>query len=163
MKQCSFYRKVLLRKKLYIELLIIQKIIIKKKEYFLEKEIIGTLRSETNTQKKVMTLLKIIICPSFHYKHTTQELTANPYPSTHPRCPEVLLSFAAEIRESERSRAMNCQHRLQLRILWYLWLCAGWQKWRAESNWGFFFFRISLALPAFKSSWYKFKDPTGKG
>lgn len=67
-----------MRKKLYIELLIIQKIIIKKKEYFLEKEIIGTLRSETNTQKKVMTLLKIIICQSFRYKHTTQELTANP-------------------------------------------------------------------------------------
>lgn len=67
-----------MRKKLYIELLIIQKITIKKKEYFLEKEIIGTLRSETNTQKKVMTLLKIIICQSFRYKHTTQELTANP-------------------------------------------------------------------------------------
>lgn len=50
----------------------------KKEGIFSGKEMIGTLRSETNTQKKVMTLLKIFICQSFHYKHTTQELTANP-------------------------------------------------------------------------------------
>lgn len=28
--------------------------------------------------KKVMTLLKLIICQSFHYKPTAQEPTANP-------------------------------------------------------------------------------------
>lgn len=57
--------------------------------------------------EKVMTLLKLIICQSFHYKLTTQEPPANPQASTHPRRPEGLLSFAAEMREFERSRAIN--------------------------------------------------------